>query len=58
MQQLLTVKELADLLQCSTDQVYRLTGKNRIPYLRVAGGSIRFDPVEIQNWLDEQKVAG
>lgn len=53
---LLTVKEIAKLLQCSTYQVYRLTGQKRIPYLRVAGGAIRFDPDEIEAWLAKQRV--
>jgi len=53
---LLTVKDVAKLLQCSVYQVYRLTGQKRIPYLKVAGGAIRFDPDEIETWLTEQKV--
>ena len=43
MKPLLTVKDVAKLLQCSTYQVYRLTGQKRIPYLKVAGGAIRFN---------------
>jgi len=56
MKPLLTVKDVAKLLQCSIYQVYRLTGQKRIPYLKVAGGAIRFDPDEIETWLTEQKV--
>jgi len=57
MRQLLTVKEIANTLQCSTFHIYRLVGQNRIPHLRVAGGSIRFDPDEIEAWLQKQKVS-
>jgi len=56
MKPLLTVKDVAKLLQCSTYQVYRLTGQKRIPYLKVAGGAIRFDSDEIETWVREQKV--
>jgi len=56
MKPLLTVKDVAKLLQCSIYQVYRLTGQKRIPYLKVAGGAIRFDSDEIETWVREQKV--
>ena len=56
MKPLLTVKDVAKLLRCSTYQVYRLTGQKRIPYLKVAGGAIRFDSDEIETWVREQKV--
>ena len=56
MKPLLTVKDVAKLLQCSVYQVYRLTGQKRIPYLKVAGGAIRFDADEIETWVREQKV--
>jgi len=56
MKPLLTVKDVAKLLQCSVYQVYRLTGQKRIPYLKVAGGAIRFDSDEIETWVREQKV--
>ena len=56
MKPLLTVKDVAKFLQCSIYQVYRLKGQKRIPYLKVAGGAIRFDPDEIEAWVREQKV--
>jgi len=56
MKPLLTVKDVAKLLQCSIYQVYRLTGQKRIPYLKVAGGAIRFNPDEVEGWLDAQRV--
>lgn len=56
MKSLLTVKDVAQLLQCSTYQVYRLTGQKRIPFMKIAGGAIRFNPDEIEAWLNEQRV--
>ena len=56
MKPLLTVKDVAQLLRCSIYQVYRLTGQKRIPYLKVAGGAIRFNLDEIEVWLDAQRV--
>ena len=56
MKPLLTVKDVAKLLQYSVYQVYRLTGQKRIPYLKVAGGAIRFNPDEMDTWLEAQRV--
>ena len=56
MKPLLTVKDVAKLLQCSIYQVYRLTSKKRIPYLKVAGGAIRFDADEIETWVQVQHI--
>lgn len=56
MQQLLTVKELAGILRCSTYNVYRLMKKRAIPYLKIAGGTVRFQADDIEAWILQQKV--
>jgi excisionase family DNA binding protein len=44
------VNEVATLLSVSERQVYKLAAEHGIPYFRI-GGSIRFDPVAVANWL-------
>jgi hypothetical protein len=52
---LLDVRDLADLLDTSTKQVYRLVHRRYIPSLRIAG-SVKFDPLATANWLRSQAV--
>lgn len=49
-QRLLRAKEVSGLLAVSPQQVYALVDRGSIPCYRI-GGSIRFDPSEIANWL-------
>lgn len=51
----LTVSDVAELLNISERQVYKLAAENRIPCFRI-GGSVRFDPAAFAAWL-RQKIA-
>jgi excisionase family DNA binding protein len=46
----LLVVEVAQLLNISERQVYKLAAEHRIPCFKV-GASIRFDPVAVSAWL-------
>ncbi len=48
----ITVSELAKLLTLSPRQLYKMAAANRIPNFKV-GSSIRFDPGEIREWIEE-----
>lgn len=48
---LLAIEEVAELLGVGVRHVRRLVAERRIPYLKW-GHLLRFDPVEIQEWLD------
>ena len=50
----LTVSDVAELLNISERQVYKLAASNRIPSFRL-GGSVRFDPSDVAAWL-RQKI--
>ena len=52
----LTVPELAELLNISQRQVYKLAASNRIPSFKI-GGSVRFDPSAFAAWLRGRMVA-
>jgi excisionase family DNA binding protein len=46
----LTVADVAELLNVSERQVYKLVAEHRIPCFKI-GGSIRFDPFGLALWL-------
>ena len=54
---LLNIKELAEKLSVSTHCVRKHVFEKTIPFIKL-GGSIRFDPDDIQKFLDENKVFG
>jgi excisionase family DNA binding protein len=46
----LTVADVAELVNVSERQVYKLVAEHRIPCFKI-GGSIRFDPFAVALWL-------
>ena len=53
-QPLLGIEDVARLLGVGVRHVRRLVADRRIPYLKW-GHLLRFDPVEIDAWLDEAR---
>ncbi len=51
---LLDSPAVADWLGVTVRHVRRLVTERRIPYIKV-GRLIRFDPVEIERWIDESR---
>jgi excisionase family DNA binding protein len=51
---LLDIEEVARILGVGVRHVRRLVADRRIPYLKW-GHLLRFDPVEIEAWLDEAR---
>jgi len=51
---LLTISEVADALNGDVRHVRRLVYERRIPYLKW-GHLLRFDPEEIQEWIDQSR---
>ncbi len=51
----LRVAEVADLLHCSDQTVYRLVHENRLPHYLVRG-SYRIDPAALSDWLRERYI--
>jgi len=56
MDQALTVKDIALLLQVDEKTVYRLTQKGDLPGFKVAG-SWRFKRADMDAWVERQKLA-
>jgi len=53
--QLLTMDQLAQRLGVTRRHVRRLVDERRVPFLRV-GRFIRFDPAQIADWLNSNRV--
>jgi len=53
--QLLTMDQLAERLGVTRRHVRRLVDERRVPFLRV-GRFIRFDPAQIADWLNSNRV--
>lgn len=54
--QILTVKEVAQYLKVNERTIYRLATEKRIPAFRV-GVSWRFKKVEVDTWISAQQEA-
>ena len=52
--QLLTAREVADLLGVSAETVLRWTRRGELPAIRLPSGAIRFREAEIEAWLAER----
>jgi excisionase family DNA binding protein len=53
---LLTADEVASMLRVPKSWVYRACRSGAIPAVR-CGRYVRFDPADIERWIDEQKGA-
>jgi excisionase family DNA binding protein len=51
--EILTIREVAELLKINRKTAYRLAAEGKIPGFKV-GGSWRFDRQEISNWIRSQ----
>jgi len=56
LERLLTVPEVAALLQLTTKGVYSLVEGRRIPFIRISN-RVRFRQAELERWLEAQTVA-
>ncbi|MDQ1565797.1 MAG: hypothetical protein QOF96_677 [Actinomycetota bacterium] len=52
---LLTLKQVAEQLNVNERHVRRLVFERRIPYLKW-GHLLRFDPVELEQWLEQARI--
>jgi excisionase family DNA binding protein len=54
--ELLTVKEVAKLLQLSVPGVRELQARRQLPFIKV-GGAVRFEKRDIVEYLKRRKIA-
>jgi excisionase family DNA binding protein len=57
---LLTAREVGELLGLSTETVLRRYRAGELPGFRLASNVLRFDPADVDEWLDNRRrrVAG
>lgn len=53
---LLTVKEVASQLGCSSCTVYRMVERSEIPFIRLKARDIRFRPADVEAWVEKRKT--
>jgi excisionase family DNA binding protein len=53
----LTADELAEVLRCQPEKVYRLAARGELPSYKVQGRRL-FDQGEVAAWLEGRRVAG
>lgn len=53
---LLTYQQVADRLGIRVPTLYVMVHRLRIPHIRLSGRMVRFDPAEVDQWLDERRV--
>ena len=53
----LTADELAQILRCQPEKVYRLAARGELPSYKVEGRRL-FDRGEVITWLESRRVAG
>ena len=52
---LLDYKALSQLLSVPVSTLYTWVHLRRIPFIRFSSRFVRFDPVEINSWLDQRR---
>jgi excisionase family DNA binding protein len=52
MEGLLTVEQIASILQVKKSTIYALVCRNRIPHIKLTGKILRFRQSEIQEWIE------
>jgi excisionase family DNA binding protein len=54
--ELLTVHDVASYLGVSRWTVYQWVNQNKIPFVKILGRLLRFDKVEVIDWINKQRV--
>ena len=53
---LLDVPSAAERLGCSPRYIRRLVMERRIPFVKLGGSKVRFSALELEQWIDAQRV--
>lgn len=54
---LMDVPSAAERLGCSPRYVRRLVLERRIPFVKLGGSKVRFSVIELEKWIDAQRVS-
>lgn len=53
---LLAVSSLCELFNCKPSYIYGLVHERRIPFIKLGHRQLRFDPKQIDEWLEERTI--
>lgn len=53
---LLDVPSVAERLGCTPRYVRRLVMERRIPFVKLGGSKVRFSAMELEEWINDQRV--
>ena len=53
---LLDVPSAAERLGCTPRYIRRLVMERRIPFVKLGGSKVRFSALELERWIDTQRV--
>jgi excisionase family DNA binding protein len=56
LEQLLTIQDIAELLQLSTVKIYRMIRAGSLPSIKIDGAR-RFKPSEVRAWIEQHSEA-
>ncbi len=56
LEKLLTIKDIAEMLQLSTVKIHRLINLGGLPSIKI-DGSRRFKPSDVREWLEQHTQA-
>lgn len=56
MKEILTVKQVAQLLKIHPHSVYRMVSNKTIPFVKIKGLGVRFDLADIEDWIQKGRV--
>jgi excisionase family DNA binding protein len=54
--QLLKVADVARRLNCHKQSIYKLVACRRIPFEKIVGVGVRFDPAKFEKWIAGQSI--
>ena len=54
---LMDVPSAAERLGCTPRYVRRLVMERRIPFVKLGGSKVRFSVIELEKWIDAQRVS-
>lgn len=56
MEQLLTVKQIAEKMGYSVHGIYKMVEKSKIPHIKMPKGGVRFRESAVIAWLEKRTV--
>lgn len=56
MEELLTVKKVAEILGFSRQEIYKMVAKKKIPHTRISKRGIRFRIEDFEEWLQSKTI--